>query len=192
MSEDFHDDYKYLEVIRMQKSNALSKSNEYTIDPEWISLKETRQSLQDTMTIEMQNRSLYTISNMKNSSIDVSYMVIEKDGFINILLNLYDNGNLTLERIGALTSYVFLMYSKYTIHYEKPTLHMNILCSCEDIKNELEESANKSTRGFYGMSNATRLTQELVNNGIRVQYLDNITVTFHDLQISDKYNIFYY
>lgn len=192
LSEDFHDDYKYLEVIRMQKSNALSKTNEYIIEPEWISIKESHQALQDTMTTEMQNRSLYNIANMKNSSIDVSRMVIEKDGRIHIILNIYDNGNLTLERIGALTSYVFLMYSKYTIHYEKPMLYVDVLCSCEDIRNELEEHSHKSVRGFYGMSDATRLTQELITNGVRVQYLENIKVNFRNTHISDKYNIFYY
>ncbi len=192
LSEDFHDDYKYLEVIRMQKSNALSKGNEHVIDPHWLEIKETHQALQDTMSTDMQNQTLYNIANLKNSSADISRMIVEDDGRLHIQIAIYDNGNLTLERIGALTSYVFLMYSKYTIHYERPILHVNVICSCEEIKNELEECAQKPVRNFYGMRDATRLTQELLSNGVRAQYLENIVVSFRDLSISDKYNISYY
>ena len=94
LSQDFLDDYHYLEVIRMQKANALSKTSTYDIDPEWLKVKEDHASLQETMSTELQNRSLYNIYNMKNSSCDINHWVIKEDGRYYIRINLYDNGNL--------------------------------------------------------------------------------------------------
>lgn len=191
LSDDFYDDYKYLEVVRMQKSNSLSKSDSYIIDPEWIKIKNLHQSLQATMTTEQQNRSLYNINNLKNSSSDIKYLYIEEDGLIHVKINIYDNGNLTLDRIASLSAYFFLMFSKYSIHYEKPIVHVYVQCSCEDIKMELEELAEKKIQTFYGVRNATALTQGLITNGVRIQYLENINIIFNDLKISDNYNIFF-
>lgn len=191
LSDDFADDYKYLEVIRMQKSNNLSKSQEYIIDPDWLKIKESQLDLRETMSTEMQNRSLYNFYNLKNSSADVNFLVIKKDGRIYVRINIYDNGNLTLERIASLTSYFFLMFSKYCIHFEKPHLYIFVQCSSEDIKEDLENQAEKKVQNFYGMRDATLLTQLLITNGIRVQYLEDISITFINLNIDENYHIYY-
>lgn len=191
LSDEFREDYKYLEVIRMQKANALSKNELYDIDPDWIKIKDLRVSLQETMSTENQNRSFYTFYNLKNSSCDISHLVIEDDGRMHIKVNLYDNGNLTLDRITSLTSYIFLMFSKYTIHFEKPMIYIYVLCSCEDTKKDLEIQATKRIQNFYGMRDATALTQGLVQNGIRVQFLENIEIIFENLSLDENYHIYY-
>lgn len=192
LSTDFIDDYKYLEVIRMEKSNKLSKSDYYVIDPEWQKIKDLHISLQETMSTDMQNKSLYNMNNLKNSSADINFLVIEDDGRIHTRINIYDNGNLTLDRITSLTAYFFLMFDKYNIHFEKPDLYIFVQCSNEDIKKELENEATKKIQNFYGMRDATLLTQGLITSGIRVQFLDNIHISFVNLQIDENYNIFYY
>lgn len=84
------------------------------------------------------------------------------------------------------------MFDKYNINYEKPFLYIFVQCSNEDIKTELENEASKRVPNFYGMRDATKLTQGLVTSGIRVQYLDNIEVSFINLHIDENYHIFYY
>ena len=192
LSQDFLDDYHYLEVIRMQKANALSKTDIYDIDPEWIKIKEDYFSLQETMSAELQNRSLYNIYNMKNSSCDINHWVIKEDGRYYIKINLYDNGNLTLDRITSLTSYIFLMFAKYCIHFDRPMLYVHVLCSSEEVQKGLEEEASKRIPTYYGMRDATLATQGLVSSGIRIQYIENISLQFINLNISDNYNIYYY
>lgn len=192
LSSDFLDDYKYLEVIRMEKSNRCSGIDRYTIDPDCQRLKEIHADLQATMSTDEQNKSLYNFYNLKNSSADINFLVIEDNGQIHVRINLYDNGNLSLERITALTTYFFLMFDKYNINYEKPFLYIFVQCSNEDIKVELENEASKRVPNFYGMRDATKLTQGLVTSGIRVQYLDNIEVSFINLHIDENYHIFYY
>lgn len=192
LSGDFLDDYKYLEVIRMERCNNLSKSDSYTIDPDWQAIKDTHIDLQETMTTDAQNKALYNIYNLKNSSADINFLIIEDNGQMHIRINIYDNGNLSLERITALTTYFFLMFDKYNINYEKPFLYIFVQCSNEDIKTELENEASKRVPNFYGMRDATKLTQGLVTSGIRVQYLDNIEVSFINLHIDENYHIFYY
>ena len=191
LSEEFTDDYKYLEVIRMQKANALSKCELYEIDPDWIKNKELRVSLQETMSTENQNKSFYTFYNLKNASCDVSHLVIEKDGRMHVKVNIYDNGNLTLERVASLTAYIFLMFSRYTIHFDKPLIYIYVLCSCEDTKLNLENQATKRVQNFYGMRDATALTQELIQSGVRVQFLENIEVSFENLALDENYHIYY-
>ena len=192
LSQDFLDDCHYLEVVRMQKANALSKTSTYDIDPEWIKVKEDHASLQETMSTELQNRSLYNIYNMKNSSCDINHWVIKEDGRYYIRINLYDNGNLTLDRITSLTSYIFQMFCKYCVHFDRPMLYVYVQCSSEEVKKGLEEEASKRIPTYYGMRDATLATQGLVEHGIRVQYIENISLQFVNLNISDNYSIYYY
>lgn len=192
LSNDFLDDYKYLEVIRMERSNNLSHSDTYIIDPEWQAVKDLHIDLQETMSTDAQNKSLYNVYNLKNSSADINFLIIEDDGQMHIRINIYDNGNLSLERITSLTTYFFLMLDKYSINYEKPFLYIFVQCSNEDIKTELENEASKRVQNFYGMRDATKLMQGLISNGIRVQYLENIEVSFVNLHIDENYHIFYY
>ena len=41
------------------------------------------------------------------------------------------------------------------------------------------------------MRDATALTQGLVQNGIRVQFLENIEIIFENLSLDENYHIYY-
>ena len=77
-----------------------------------------------------------------------------------------------------------------TISIMKTIPYIFVQCSNEDIKTELENEASKRVPNFYGMRDATKLTQGLVTSGIRVQYLDNIEVSFINLHIDENYPYF--
>ena len=49
----------------MERCNNLSKSDSYTIDPDWQAIKDTHIDLQETMTTDAQNKALYNIIQFK-------------------------------------------------------------------------------------------------------------------------------
>lgn len=186
---DMTDDMACLRVERANQRNQLFKYDSIQIDPEDQKIKDDYDYIKSTMSDGRRCQEFFNFSNLLNTSMSIEY-ILDEGQTIKIYLAIFDNGNLTVERVSQLSAYVYKMFDRYLEFPRKVELFVNVYCYNIETATSLAEDSARRAEELYGYTKNTRQLEHLLNNGVRFPFCeDNIHIVYCDAKITEHYNI---
>lgn len=191
LSEQYTEDLTVEKVKKSLKRNMLAKYNVDEISPEDMKLKESVDEIKAYMNADEINRNFFNITNLKNSSADIEGIKFLENKQIYLKMAVYDNRNLSIDRICTLAGNTYNMLCRYSKEYEKPILKVVVYCANIDTKEYLEEEGNLRATYMYGYKDTTKMIEKLISLGnVRFPYCtENIKICFENKNIEEHYKI---
>lgn len=186
---DFSDDTAILRVEKANQKLRLTKYDTIDINPEDQRIKDDYDFIKASMSDSKRCQDFYNISNLMNTSMAIEFIRPDGQNF-DISIGIYDNGNLTVERVSQLSAYVYRMFDRYLEVPRKFHLYVNVYCYNHEAAKALIQDSQRRAEDLYGYTKNTRQLEHLINNGVRFPYCeDNIVFYYIDTKITEHYNI---
>lgn len=188
-SEDMLDDIACIRVEKANQKKQLLKYDSVPIDPKDQKIKDDYDYLKASLSEGQRCQQFFNINSLLNTSMSIE-QITETDSTLEVYLALYDNGNLSVERVSQLSAYVYLMFKRYLQYPRKVQLYVNTYCYDSTTAALLAEDAYKRAEDLYGYMQNTRQLEHLLHSGVRFPDVEeNIHIVYCDAKITEHYNI---